>query len=469
MLTLWNRDKGGCSSEKPRQALQGSGLPEAAPQSFSWAPRTGESETDGGLGLFPKLRETAFTLTLVAEGGSGDEEAPHCGCRGCPPTSPPPAAPFPSPSPVLSAGPQGSSGLSGLSLQEQLGRRAPPQTSEGGGGLGGVRGNLGSLWQPRAPSPSRRGSGGGRRASTAGGWVRRGGGRWGRRTRWGGWGAPLTPRRRGGGCLGAGDALLPVPAGGSGAAGRRHRAHGARALLPSEVSGRGAPAGRQGLAARESSPPPRKTKETQGPGGEKFSAVLQTDPNQTSRPKHGRGGLGAGGRGRASRSVTAWSGPGSEPISPPPTTRGNSPGPRSPSPPGGCRQDPLLPFPGPPIPLRVTRPQSCTSGSGITADKTYLWGQNTRYQELFSGLEGQRVETDTPTRGARLSLGGTQVPEPKSGPRQSSGAIGEPPRIPGFPGAGASAPRPSDSFLSDSAWAGRGPPGGLLGRCARGA
>lgn len=135
MLTLWNRDKGGCSSEKPRQALQGSGLPEAAPQSFSSAPRTGESETDGGLGLFPKLRETAFTLTLVAEGGSGDEEAPHCGCRGCPPTSPPPAAPFPSPSPVLSAGPQGvqwplrtltagAVGTSGASADERRGRRA---------------------------------------------------------------------------------------------------------------------------------------------------------------------------------------------------------------------------------------------------------------------------------------------------------------------------------------------------------
>ena len=31
------------------------------------------------------------------------------------------------------------------------------------------------------------------------------------------------------------------------------------------------------------------------------------------------------------------------------------------------------------------------------------------------------------------------------------------------------APRPSDSFLSDAAWAGQGPPGGLLGRCASGA
>lgn len=289
MLTLWNRDKGGCSSKKPSQALQGSGLPEAAPQSFSCAPRTGESETDGGLGLFPKLQKTVFTLTLVPKAGrSGGEEAP----------SPTPAAPFPPPSPVLSAGPQGSSGLSGLSLQAQLGRQAPRQTNEEGGGLGGVSGNLGSRGQPRAHSPSRRGSGGGRGAATAGGWVKRGGGRRGRRTGGGEWGAPLSPRRGCGGGLGAGDVLPPVPAAGRGAAGRRHRAHGARALLPSAVSGRGAPAWRQGLSAQERSPPPRKTKGTRGPGGEKFSALLQTDPNQTSRPKHGRGGRGAGDGGR---------------------------------------------------------------------------------------------------------------------------------------------------------------------------
>lgn len=67
------------------------------------------------------------------------------------------------------------------------------------------------------------------------------------------------------------------------------------------------------------------------------------------------------------------------------------------------RSAPPLPR-APPKAQRVTRPQSYTSGSGFTEDKTCLGGQNTRFQELFSGLEGQRVETDTPTRGARLCL-----------------------------------------------------------------
>lgn len=171
MLTLWNGDKGGCSSGKPRQALRGSGLPEAAPQSFPCAPRAGESETDGGLGLFPKLRETAFTLTRATEArGSGGEEAPPLRLPRLPTHLPAPRQhlPFP-PSPVLNARPQRSGGLSGLSLQEQLGRRAPLQTSGGGGGLGGVSGSLRSRRQSRAPSPSRLGSGGGRGAATAGG------------------------------------------------------------------------------------------------------------------------------------------------------------------------------------------------------------------------------------------------------------------------------------------------------------
>lgn len=72
-------------------------------------------------------------------------------------------------SPVPSAGPRGSSRLSRLSLPERVGRRAPPEQSAGGSGVGGVSRNLRSLGQPRSPSPSRRGSGSGRGAATAGG------------------------------------------------------------------------------------------------------------------------------------------------------------------------------------------------------------------------------------------------------------------------------------------------------------
>ena len=171
MLTLWNGDKGGCSLEKPSQALQGSGSWEAAPHGCSCALRTGESGTDGGLGLFPKLQETVFTLTPGSQPGRGrgNKAAPRFSCTDCPPTSPPPAAPFPSPSPVPSSGPRGSGRLSRLSLPELVGRRAPPEPSEGGGGVGGVSRKLGSRGQPRSPSPSRRGSGSGRGAATAGG------------------------------------------------------------------------------------------------------------------------------------------------------------------------------------------------------------------------------------------------------------------------------------------------------------
>lgn len=56
--------------EKPSRARQGSGVSETAPHGSLCAPGTKESRTeDGGLGSFPKLRETVFTLTLEAEAG----------------------------------------------------------------------------------------------------------------------------------------------------------------------------------------------------------------------------------------------------------------------------------------------------------------------------------------------------------------------------------------------------------------
>lgn len=53
----------------------------------------------------------------------------------------------------------------------------------------------------------------------------------------------------GGGGLGAGGAPLAVPAAGRRAAGRSHRAHGVRALLPSVVTR--APGSGQGLSAAQ--------------------------------------------------------------------------------------------------------------------------------------------------------------------------------------------------------------------------
>lgn len=201
---------------------------------------------------------------------------------------PTPTAPFPSSSPVLNAGTQRSSRLSGLSLLELLGCLAPRETSEGGGGkVPGVSRNLGSHRLPLSPSPSRRGSSSGHRGrmSQARGRAARGAGPWR------GAGASLLRHPRGGGSLWGKGAPLPVPAAGRGAAGRRHKMHSVRELLPSEVTGRYAPGRGQGFAAQASPPLPRKTKGTRGQGREKFSVRLQMDLIETSRPKRRRGGL----------------------------------------------------------------------------------------------------------------------------------------------------------------------------------
>ena len=54
------------------------------------------------------------------------------------------------------------------------------------------------------------------------------------------------------------------------------------------------PGGARWAGDRDSSPPPRKTKDTVGLGREKFSSRLQRNPSATSRPKYLRGGWGAG-------------------------------------------------------------------------------------------------------------------------------------------------------------------------------
>lgn len=103
--------------------------------------------------------------------------SPEYRCRVCPPTSASPSAPWWSPhlswAPCLGA----SVASRGSSLQQLSRRCAPLGTSVGGGGVGGVRRNMGNRGQPRSHTPSSRCSGWGRRAVTAGGWVRQGCGR----------------------------------------------------------------------------------------------------------------------------------------------------------------------------------------------------------------------------------------------------------------------------------------------------
>ncbi|XP_053078222.1 spidroin-1-like [Acinonyx jubatus] len=437
MLTLWNGDKGGCSSEKPSQALQGSGLPEAAaPQSFSCALGAGESETDGGLGSFPKLRETVFTLTLVAEaGGVGAKKRPAKAAVAVHPPPRRPAAPFPSPSPVQSAGPQGSSRLSGLALQEQLGRRAPPEPAKeaaaGSGASAGISAAAVSLGLPPHPGGARAADAA-RPPSAAESGEGAGGG---------GWGAPLPPSRGGGGGLGAGDVPLLVPAAGRGAAGRRHRAQ-----EPERSSPRRSPGAARDSRLRRR----RRLQERQkGPGGWEGKSFLlgsrqiPTKPHAPSAEEAGWG-LGAGGwglgrgAGLASRRVTARSGPGSEPSSPPPTTRGNSP--RSAAPAFAAR---LLLDDADKI--RSSPSQVPSPPTGDPAAKLHFWSRDYHRQNLSVGtkypLSGALLWAGRPEGGnghthpwgEPLAVVEPRVPEPRSAPRQSSGAIGEPLRIPGFP------------------------------------
>lgn len=154
MLTLWNGNKGGCSLEKPSRARQGSGISEAAPQGLSCAPETGESRTDGGLGLFPKLQRTVFTLTLEDEAREGGRRrsAPF-GLQRWPTHLPMPITPFPSRSPVLSAGTRRSSRPSGLSLSELLGRLAPLERSEGGAAGSGSSAGISAVARSRCLPP----------------------------------------------------------------------------------------------------------------------------------------------------------------------------------------------------------------------------------------------------------------------------------------------------------------------------
>lgn len=328
-------------------------------------------------------------------------------------------------------GDSASSRLSGLPLQELLGRLAPRETREGGGGwVGGVSGNLGSHRRPLSPSPSRRGSGSTRRAAPTGDESGEGAGG----ERCGaveGGGRPYSCTR--GAAAASGGRARRSPC-------RRHRAHGVRALLPSEVPGRGAPGPGQEFAAQASPPLPRKTKGGRGLGREKFSAPLQMDLIETSRPTPRRGGLVGGGQGGAGsqepRSTIATR---CEPIWPPPSARGNSPGPAAPTLAASVlledadkicsspSRNPRLPDPRPGCKVALGEPGSPQT-KPVFGNKIL-----TRFPER------RGWERAHPPQGApflRWSRG--------SGPCQTTRSSGrEAPARSGFPGAGASAPRPS--------------------------
>lgn len=307
-------------------------------------------------------------------------------------------------------GDSASSRLSGLPLQELLGRLAPRETREGGGGwVGGVSRNLGSHRRPLSHSPSRRGSGSTRRAAATGdesgegaGGERcgavEGGGRPHSRTR--GTAAASGRRARRSPC-------------------RRHRAHAVRALLPSEVAGRGAPGPGQEFAAQASPPLPRKTKGTRGLGREKFSAPLQMDLIETSRPTARGGGTVGGGQGRGGRHPC-------EPISPPPTVRGNSPGPAAPTPAAyvlledadktcsSASRTPRLPAPRPGCEVALVEQNH--------RRQNLAWG--TKYLPGV-GRSPRGWNADTRTAGRALSAVEPGIPKPGSGalevPRSSWG------------------------------------------------
>lgn len=231
---------------------------------------------------------------------------------------------------------------------------------------------------------------------------------------------------------GAGGGLWAGPGKGRRAAGRSHRAHGVRALLPSEVTRREARGRGQGLAAL-SSPPPHK-KDKRAPGrweGKSFLLVSREISPPNLKPQALQRRLGAECR------VQGWL-PGGAPRdcdpgalqSPAAHDPWELPPPQAPAVPLSTR---LLLEDADKIqssPSRTLNPHYlCPSRKvalpeqGALQTKIYLWEQNTRSQELFFGFEGQRVKTDTPTRRARLS------PNPRSqslGPA-SSRSSGEAP------------------------------------------
>lgn len=240
----------------------------------------------------------------------------------------------------------------------------------------------------------------------------------------------------GGGGLGAGGAPLAVPAAGRRAAGRSHRAHGVRALLPSVVTGRGAPGSGQGLAAAQDK------RLTEAERRKVFSsAQIPTEeiPAEPHDPVAGRGvwgrrvGCPAGFQERG-HAIATWV-PASLPL---PTTGRNSPGPAAPTLAASLLfEDADKIQPPPPDsqpPGGVPRPQSCTCSAGIIADKNLSLG--TKYP-----LSGVLLPAGSPDggKGHTHQPGAPLTGTPGFGARvpPAPGPVGKPRLIPGFPGADA--------------------------------
>lgn len=149
------------------------------------------------------------------------------------------------------------------------------------------------------------------------------------------------------------------------------------------------------------------------------------------------------------------------PIAPPPTTRGNSAGPDTPlclEPPGGSAPllwnlNPAAPRPGCKVVLLEP---------GGRAHKTHL-GNKVSLPGALHRLKASGRKRTHPLASHRCR---TPVPEPEIPASPVPIRAGDPRPTLCFLEAeaiGPSAPRPSDAFLTDAAWAGRGPPGGCTG------
>lgn len=245
---------------------------------------------------------------------------------------------------------------------------------------------------------------------------------------------------------GAGGGLWAGPGKGRRAAGRSHRAHGVRALLLSEVTRREARGRGQGLAAL-SSPPPHK-KDKRAPGrweGKSFLLVSREISPPNLKPQALQRRLGAecrvqgwlpGGAPRDCDPGALQSPAAHDPWELPPP-----PGPRRstlhPLPPGGRRQNPILPLQDPQPPQLVPQPQSCASRAGSTAEKNLSLG--TKYPLSGALLwvrrpEGENGHTHPPGAPLAETLG------PRVWVLPAPGAVEKPQLIPGFPRADAAGP-----------------------------
>lgn len=198
---------------------------------------------------------------------------------------------------------------------------------------------------------------------------------------------------------------------------------------------------------------------------------MPTEPHAPSAEEEA--GDGVQGAGRATRSVATRSRPGARQApavhDPWALPRPGRPQSRRQPPPRGCRQNPILSLQDPQPPRPVQRPQSCTSRTGNHRRQKPIFENKIPASRSSSpGWKARGWKRTLPPSGQASRWNPRSRSRGPASPRRS----GEDPAESRFSWSRRCrtlAPRPSDSFLSDAAWAGRGPPGGLRGRCASGA